>query len=286
MSTETFTKVDGATLAYTLLGSATARQVLVCHPGGPGISGAYFGNLCGLASDRLRLVLLDPRGTGGSSPPVDGRYELEDYAADIDQLRAHLGAGRIDLLGHSHGGFVAIVYALSYPDRLGRLVLACSAPRFSNELGEEAAAAFAAHQDKPWFEDAIDAQRRRQAGDFASRDELAALYVREARLWFADDEAAEAFLPQIGGQRPDPEALVYFNTRLAAAYDMRPRLHEIQSPTLILNGAADFFGPKVSARELSAIPDSRAKIIPTAGHFPFADANDLFCTELKQFLEL
>jgi pimeloyl-ACP methyl ester carboxylesterase len=248
------------------------------------MSGAYFGDLCGLACERMRLILLDPRGTGASSPPVDGRYELEDYAADIEAVRDHLGLNRIDLLGHSHGGFVAMLYAVSYPDRVSRLVLACSAPRFSDELRQEAEAALAAHREEPWFDDAIDAQRRRQAWDFNSREELAALYAREARLWFADPASAEPFLCEIRRQRPDPDALAYFNTRLAAGYDMRPRLHEIKTPTLILNGAADSFGPQVSARELSAIPDSRAVVIPNAGHFAFVEAPGRFRSELEQFL--
>ena len=68
MSAQTFTKSDGATLGYLELGEAGAPRTLVCHPGGPGMSGACFGDLCGLPSERVRLVLLDPRGTGASSP--------------------------------------------------------------------------------------------------------------------------------------------------------------------------------------------------------------------------
>jgi proline iminopeptidase len=281
-----FTKLDGAQLGYVELGDEGAPRTLICHPGGPGMSGAYFGDLCGLPSGRLRVVLLDPRGAGSSSPPVDGRYQLDDYAADLDELREHLGLERIDLLGHSHGGFVAIAYALSYPERLDRLVLACSAPRFSDELRQEAEAAFAAHAHEPWFADSVDAQRRRQSWDFATRDELAELYAREARLWFANPADAEPFLSELRHQRPDSDALRYFNTRLAASYDMRARLSEIRAPTLILNGAADFFGPQVSACEFSAIPDSRATIIPGAGHFAFVEAPELFRYELETFLQL
>jgi proline iminopeptidase len=189
-------------------------------------------------------------------------------------------------MGHSHGGFVGMLYALEYPNRLDRLVLACTTARFGDELRAEAEAAFAAHRDQPWYEDAIEAQGRRQAWDFASREELAALYVREMRLWFGDDAAARSFLPGFARQRPDPEALRYFNTRIAPDYDIRPRLGEIRTPTLIINGEADFFGPQVSARELSAIPGSRVAMIPGAGHFAFADAPDRFRAELEEFLEL
>jgi proline iminopeptidase len=282
---QTFTNEDGRTLSYAVLGSENAASTLVCHPGGPGMSGAYFGDLCGLGSRDLRVILFNPRGTGESSPPVDGRYELEEYAADLDTLRSQLGLQRIDLLGHSHGGFVGMVYALSYPERLGRLALVCSAPRFSSELREEAAAAFAAHRDQPWFEDAREAQRRRQALDFRSPQEAAALYAREARLWFASDGPdTEAFLDQVAGQRPDVEALRYFNDRLATAYDLRPHLGEIDTPTLVVNGGRDFFGPRISARELAAIPNSRVVLIPDAGHFVFAEAPQRFREQLEAFL--
>lgn len=287
MEQRTFTKWDGATLSYAVVGSEDAATTLVCHPGGPGMSGAYFGDLCGLGSRDLRMIFFNPRGTGESSPPVGGRYELGDYAADLEALRSQLELQRIDLLGHSHGGFVGMVYALSYPERLGRLALVCSAPRFSSELREEAEAAFVAHRDQPWFEDAREAQRRRQAWDFTSPQEAAALYAREARLWFANEGPdTEAFLGELARQRPDLQALRYFNHRLAAAYDLRPRLGEIDAPTLVVNGGRDFFGPRISARELAAIPNSRVVLIPDAGHFVFAEAPQRFRAELEAFLGL
>ena len=64
----------------------------------------YFGDLAGLW-ERFMLVLLNPRGTAGSSRPADPRaYQIEDYVADVEELRVHLGLERMLLLGHSHGG--------------------------------------------------------------------------------------------------------------------------------------------------------------------------------------
>jgi pimeloyl-ACP methyl ester carboxylesterase len=278
------TKRDGTRLAYRVAGDSDAAEVLVCHPGGPGMSAAYFVDCAGLPDDR-RLVLLDPRGAGGSDPPADGRYELEGYAADIEELREHLGLEQIDLLGHSHGGFVGMTYALAYPDRLRRLVLACSAPRFSPELREEAAAAFARHAAEPWYEDSIEAQRARQAWEFDGLEQAVALYARELRLSFAaDGPVADAFLAEFAHQRPALAALRYFNERLAPRYDMRPRLAQISAPTLILNGEADFFGPQVSARELSAIPGSRVVMIADAGHWAFVEAPVAFRAAVEVFL--
>src|SRR3954451_24541861 len=108
---------DGRTLAWRESGS---RPPPLSRPGGPGAWAASFGPLDGLAVDRT-LLLLDPRGTGASARPAGPTgYALEDYAADIEALRAQLGLETLDVLGHSHGGFVAITWAGTYPDRVGR----------------------------------------------------------------------------------------------------------------------------------------------------------------------
>ena len=57
----------------------------------PGSRRSYFGDLAGLW-ERFTLVLLDPRGTGGSGRPDDPKaYRIEDYVADVEELRVHLG---------------------------------------------------------------------------------------------------------------------------------------------------------------------------------------------------
>jgi pimeloyl-ACP methyl ester carboxylesterase len=47
---------------------------------------------------------------------------------DVEALRAHLGRDRIDLLGHSAGGSLAMLYAARCPDRVNCLVLVNPSP--------------------------------------------------------------------------------------------------------------------------------------------------------------
>ena len=116
-------------LAYRREGGG---PLLVCHPGGPGFSGSSLTDLGGLA-DSFECLVVDPRGTG-SSPAAD-TFSQEEYVADLEELRAELGLEQFDLLGHSHGGFVATQYAATHPDRVRRLVLVTTAPRFSRHNG-------------------------------------------------------------------------------------------------------------------------------------------------------
>jgi pimeloyl-ACP methyl ester carboxylesterase len=141
------------------------RGVLVVLTGGPGQGGAAFvprvrGRLHALLGD-YRLVMLDQRGTGshalrcpalqravGTSdltvPPrgtveacaralgPDRRfYSTADTVADLEALRAALGAGKVTLDGTSYGTFVAERYAIAHPDRVARLVLDSVVPAAS-----------------------------------------------------------------------------------------------------------------------------------------------------------
>src|SRR3954471_23265944 len=145
------TTADGRRLSYRQTGSG---PTLVCHPGGPGFSSLYLSNLGGLDRE-LELVLLDPRGTGDSDPARDPKaYSIEDYANDVEELREHLGLEQINLLGHSHGGVVAMDYAARFPDGVENLILASTLARFAQEQVGAMEAGMSAKAGEPWFEDA------------------------------------------------------------------------------------------------------------------------------------
>jgi pimeloyl-ACP methyl ester carboxylesterase len=78
------------------------------------------------AEDRT-IIAPDWRGFGQTASPHPGRhadsYWSPDYLADIDFLLDHYaGAQAVDLVGHSMGGNVAIIYAGVRPERIRKLV--------------------------------------------------------------------------------------------------------------------------------------------------------------------
>lgn len=280
---ESLTTAAGRTLSYERAGSG---PLLVCHPGGPGGSGRYFGDLGGLARSAT-LIRLDPRGTGGSDRPADGGYRLENYAADLEELRAHLRVERLNLLGHSHGGFVAMVYAATFPERTGRLVLLATLARFSAEQRAEKARLLVEKAADPAFADAVDARRARDAGEYRDRTELMALLAREFDLYFTGlDDAQREFVQ--GMVFADPfnlDALDAFNTTVAPTFDLRPLLGGIVAPTLVLTGDGDYMAGVGSAEEIAAgIAGSRLEIIPRAGHFPWVEEPERVRLAVADFL--
>lgn len=73
------------------------------------------------AADRT-CVAIDMRGFGRTQRPIDG-YWFPDYLADLDVLLDQLAPGApIDLVGHSMGGNIAMLYAGVRPQRIRRLV--------------------------------------------------------------------------------------------------------------------------------------------------------------------
>jgi proline-specific peptidase len=280
---ETFSTADGLKLAYRRAGSG---PTVVCHPGGPGFSARYFGEFAGLADD-FTLVMLHPRGTEGSDRPSDPRaYTSEDYVADLDELRVHLGHEQFRLLGHSHGGVVALAYAARNPDRVERLVAASTLARFDAEQEGVMLEAMEAKSDEPWYADARAALEAEQAGNWDSDEELAELALREFPFYFARYGEAEAeYVRRLEGEVPCGDALRLFNQEIVGSFDLRPELGRITAPTLVITGEDDFITGPVCARELAAeIPGARLTLLPDCGHFVFVEQPESFAAEVKAFL--
>jgi pimeloyl-ACP methyl ester carboxylesterase len=254
--------------------------LLVCHPGGPGFSGATLTDLGGL-SESFECVVVDPRGTGRSAP--EDTYSQEDYVADLEQLREDLGVEQFDLLGHSHGGFVAAQYAATHPERVRRLVLAAMAPRLAPEYGAAIDTVWDASND-PTIASAREARAQRLSSDDLEPDEIIRLAMLELRLFFAHADG----VPDIGHvferEPPNLDALLYFNRETAPGFDLRPLLPAVRAQTLVITGDHDFLG-KLAADELVAgIADARSVVLREAGHFLWIDQPQAFASEVAAFL--
>ncbi len=75
-----------------------------------------------MAQDR-HVIAPDLRGFGGTEVPAADHYVFADYLADLDALLDHCAPDQpVDLVGHSMGGNVAMLYAGVRPQRIARLV--------------------------------------------------------------------------------------------------------------------------------------------------------------------
>ena len=106
--------LNGIRIHYTIRG---AGPPLIAHSGGPGFDARSWDDFAGI-DKFVTVIAIHPRGSGLSDSAPGDAYSLEDYAADVEALRLHLGLDKPILLGWSHGGMVAQLFAFTYPDSL------------------------------------------------------------------------------------------------------------------------------------------------------------------------
>ncbi|MEO7734492.1 MAG: alpha/beta fold hydrolase, partial [Kofleriaceae bacterium] len=135
-------QAPGATLYVEVLGTAAGVPLVVVN-GGPGFDHTYeHAAVPGTTSawetlaKKRRVVFYDQRGNGRSGALKAGQpCLLADQLEDLEAVRAHLGADKIDLLGHSWGGFLVMAYAARHPEHIRHLVTVDSAaPKWSDTV--------------------------------------------------------------------------------------------------------------------------------------------------------
>ncbi len=265
-------EINGARLFYTVVGSG--EPCLTMH-GGLGLDHTHLHPWLDPLGDRLRLVFYDHRGNGRSERTEPETLTFEQFSADAEGIRKQLGLGKVVLLGHSYGGFIALDYALRYPDSISRLILISTAPAVDY-----------------WPE--IRANMRRRG----ATNEMVESF--ESGSWTTDAEL-EAHVDLVGhlnfaaaNERLAREVLrdtVYSAYARSAAfdlletYDVEPRLGEISVPTLVVVGREDVFTPMSQADRLHRdIAGSELIVIEAAGHFNYAERPESFFAAVRSWL--
>ncbi len=276
-----FSAGDGTDLAYHVFGRGIA---LICLPGGPMQDSVYLGELGGLSAHR-QLIMVDPRGTGQSAIPEDATsYRCDRLVDDVEALREHLGLDRLDLLAHSGGANLAVLYAARHPERVGKLVL-ITPSTFAIGIAATGKARLETaklRKDEPWFGAAFAALETIAAGH-ATDDTWKAIEPFRYGRW---DAAAQAHQAAQDGHRNE-EAAAAFGAEGAFDPDAtRAALAAFSAPVLLLAGEFDLNTiPSVAAEFAELFPNAELVVQPEAGHFPWLDDADRFVATTAKFLE-
>lgn len=214
---------------------------------------------------RYRVVAIDARGHGRS--PVPARpYALRDLADDAAALLDRLGIERAHWVGLSMGGMVGQAFALAYPQRLRRLVLANT----TGSYGPEGAANWQAR-----------IRLVEHGGLAAIRDAVEQRYFSEAfRREHADEVAATM------ARFMETPAQGYLGCCEAiATLDFSKDLASIAAPTLVIAGGADVGTPVAMSEALAAgIPGARLAVLEGAAHLSSAEQPAEFAALVRGFL--
>jgi pimeloyl-ACP methyl ester carboxylesterase len=275
-----FASADGTRLGYRQVG---AGRPLICLPGGPMRSSGYLGDLGGLSAHRT-LVLLDLRGTGESAVAADpDSYRIDRQVEDVEALRGHLGLDRLDLAGHSAGATLALLYALRYPDRVGRLVLITPSPRALGLTVTDADRRKVAElrRAEPWYPAAFAAYERIWSDRGTEADWEAIVPFAYGR-WGALQQGLRA---REASDKNEAAAHGYYAAGALDPDAVRSAVAHLPVPVLVVAGGYDvYLPPERAAGYAGLFPRAEFAVLPGAGHYPWFDDAELFTRTVSAFL--
>ena len=265
-------------LAYELYGKPTGQIPIMAINGGPGLSHKYMiqNDVWPRLAERRQVVFYDQRGTGKSTRLRPGASQTMDaQAADLEAVRAHFGFDKIDIVGDSYGGFLAMAYALAHPEHIHKMILSDSAPPSLKDIVHLLPQVFPDIEEE-------DAQLNKKLGD---TDEAAQKsLVNHFRMIFYSEDLLHTYLANIGdiGYTPSVGAAVQAS---AEKMDMTLELPKFKFPTLIITGRYDMnVAPLTAWRMYKAIPGAKLEIFSKSGHLPSYEEPDKYVQVVNSFL--
>ena len=210
----------------------------------------YFGQ-------RYRCIAFNARGYPPSDVPEDSKLYSQERARD--DIRAVLDALKIDkahIVGLSMGGFAALHFGFTYPDRARSLVIAgCgygAEPDKRTQFTAEAEAA---------------AKQFEQVG-MAKAAEAYALGPTRVQFQNKDPRGWQEFADQLAEHSTEGSARTMrgIQARRPSLFDLVDQMQTITAPTLIMTGDEDWPCLEPGVLMKRTIPTAALVVMPNAGH--------------------
>ncbi|HEY4163485.1 MAG TPA: proline iminopeptidase-family hydrolase [Dongiaceae bacterium] len=261
-------------------------EVLLLLNGGPGLPCNYIRDPHAImAKHGYRVVTYDQLGCGASSRPTDkSLWTIEGYAEEVEELREKLGLGRIHLLGHSWGGWLAIEYALAFPDSFKSLILSSTCGdmphlvtelnRLREALGSETVAMMLRHEaegtlEHPEYQAAVTILNYRHV---CRLDVYPESITRSLNDWNME----------IYGTMQGPNEFLY--TGNLKDWNRVPDMHRIKQPSLVLVGQHDELTPACAMKMKLALPNAELKTFKNSSHMALYEEPESYFATLLGFL--
>jgi len=265
----------------------SGEEVVLLLNGGPGLPCDYLREAHSILADRgFRVVTFDQLGTGKSDRPADpSLWTIARYVEEVETVRTALKLGKVHLLGHSWGGWLAIEYALHHGDKLKSLLLedtvadmphlVSELERLRGALGPETVAMMQRHEAQstikhPEYEAAITLLNYRHV---CRLEEWPAPVQRSLGDWNMG--------PYVTMQGPNE----FLYTGNLKDWNRVPDLHSISVPVLITVGQHDELTPACALRMKQHLPQAELKVFPNSSHMPFYEEPQAYYPVLFEFLD-
>ncbi|OGT26766.1 MAG: hypothetical protein A3I77_08125 [Gammaproteobacteria bacterium RIFCSPLOWO2_02_FULL_42_14] len=260
------TTANNISIYYEQQGRAGEQIILL---GGLTADHQVWNSIVRLLSPHFRLLVLDNRGAGQTDSP-DYPYTTSMMAKDTVALMETLKISRAHFIGHSMGGCIAQQIALTAPEKINKMVLACSRTEPST------------------LSEMILSMRAKLQALGITEDVLA-----EYTMPFLFSENFLKDVVKIKGfiqwtlRNSHPQTASGYRNQLHAVqtHNITHQLSQIKAPTLVIAGSDDVLMPVKYAKSIAdAIPRSQFSIIPDCAHMPHVEKSAEFVELVKKFL--
>jgi 3-oxoadipate enol-lactonase len=253
-----FAAVPGGKIYYESCGSS-ANNIVLIHDGV--VDSAVWDGVWNLFCAKYRIVRYDRRGYGKSPVTTEPYFEADDLASILRTLEI----GHTTIVASSHGGEIAMNFALRYPDTVSELVLvgpgASGFPYSAHFLGRD------------W-----------QNTKSANVDQMIAAFARDPYLVLPGHEEARKQLAKLLAS--SPQDLTHDDLALPEK-PVLPRIGQLQMPVLLLVGSGDIPDVQAIAGALVVeIPQAVRIVIPNSGHLMYLENPSEFLKLVDAFLAL
>lgn len=221
-----------------------------------------------LLEPHFRVLIFDNRGAGETDAP-DYPYTLEMMAQDTLQLMDALKIKRAHILGHSMGGGIAQQIAVSAPERIHKLILACTTAKFSARTN-------------------MIFNMRETLENLKMNKSFLAEYVMPflfSESFLSNAVMVKGFI-QWAEHNPHPQSAAGYRHQLHASSqrDFTNELKKINAETLVITGEEDIIAVSQQTYLLSQlIKNSVLEIIPECAHMPHIEKTREFSDILLRF---
>ena len=252
---------------------ASGSKLVLLH----GFTGSYrtWAPLAGMLGHRYEFVAVVLLGHGSSDSPADpNRYRMERCIDDLLALFDRLELERVNLLGYSMGGRVALHLALVAASRIERLILESASPGLQSPAEREARV----RSDR----ELADSLEREGIKAFVDAWERLPLFASQARL--APEVRAALRAQRLSG---DPIGLANSLRGLGAGTQepVWDRLGDLSQPTLLMAGELDARYRALGRLMAERMPAAQLSVIPDAGHAVHLEQPAQFVEQVLSFLQ-
>jgi len=236
--------LNGIELAYERRGRGIPLLLIHGYP----LDHSIWNDIVPLLENDFDVILPDVRGFGESTT-IDSPYSISDIASDLAALLDSLGVEQTTLAGHSMGGYVALAFAKSFPDRINGLALVSS--------------------------QAVGDTPERKEGRYKTAEDVAQKGVQLVADAMTDklspsQSVRDIVRPLIA--RQSPAGVTGALKAMAEREDLTSFIGSFDKPLVLIHGVADELIPIERAREIkSLLPSAHLVELAGAGHMPMME---------------